>query len=77
MKNGDENKYRFVRQLGLLTTIPVVLLSGPVIGFLLGDYLDKRFSTSPWLMVFFVIIGFIASIRQTILIIIRAGQNNQ
>lgn len=77
VKNGDENKYRFVRQLGLLTTIPVVLLSGPVIGFFIGDYLDKRFGTSPWLMVFFVIIGFIASIRQTILIITRAGQNNQ
>ncbi len=76
MKNGEENKYRLLRQLGLLTTIPVVLLSGPAVGYLIGNYLDKRLGTGPWLMVFFLVIGFVASIRQTITIITRAGQNS-
>lgn len=77
MKNGEENKYRFARQLGLLTTIPLVLLSGPVIGFFIGDYLDKRFNTYPWLTFFFLMVGFIASIRQTIKIITMVGQNKE
>ena len=75
--NGEENKYRLFRHVGLLTTIPVVLLSGPVVGYLIGDYLDKRWGTEPWLMIFFLIIGFIASVRQTIAVITRAGSNSK
>jgi len=76
VNNGDENRYRFIRQLGMLTTIPFVLLSGPVIGFFIGDYIDKRFGTAPWFMVALVILGLIASARQTIQIINRAGKDN-
>ncbi len=75
MKNGDEERYRFARQIGLLTTIPALLLSGPAIGFFAGSYLDKRFGTAPWLMVFLVSFGFAASIRQAIAIITKAGKN--
>ena len=75
MKNGDEERYRFARQIGLLTTIPALLLSGPAIGYFAGSYLDKRFGTTPWLMVFFVAFWFAASIRQAIAIITKAGKN--
>ena len=75
VKNGDDKDYRYIRQVGLLTTIPVMLLSGPLIGFLIGNYIDKRFGTAPWFMVLFVCIGFVASIRQTIAIIKKASSN--
>ena len=75
VKNGDDKDYRYIRQVGLLTTIPVMLLSGPLIGFLIGNYIDKRFGTAPWFMVLFVCIGFVASIRQTIAIIKKASNN--
>jgi ATP synthase protein I len=75
VKNGNEKDYRYIRQVGLLTTIPVMLLSGPLIGFLIGNYIDKRFGTAPWFMVLFVCIGFVASIRQTIAIIKKASNN--
>ena len=75
--NGEENKYRLFRHVGLLSTIPVVLLSGPVIGYFIGIYLDKRWGTAPWLMIFFLIIGFIASVRQTIAVITKAGSNSK
>lgn len=75
VKNGDENKYRFIHQVGLLTMIPAMLLAGPVIGFLIGNYIDKRFETAPWFMVVFVGLGFVASVRQTIAIIKKAGNN--
>lgn len=73
VRDGEENRYRLLRQLGLLTTIPIVLLSGPVIGYFIGDYLDKQFGTAPYLMIFFLIMGSIASVRQTIAIISRGG----
>ena len=75
VKNGDDDKFRFVHQVGLLTMIPVMLLSGPLIGFLVGNYIDKRFGTAPWFMVLFVCLGFVASIRQTIAIIKKASNN--
>lgn len=75
VKNGNEKDYRYIRQVGLLTTIPLMLLSGPLIGFLIGNYIDKRFGTAPWFMVLFVCIGFVASIRQTIAIIKKASNN--
>lgn len=76
VKNGDEKNYRFVRQVGLLTTIPVMLLSGPLIGFLIGDYIDKRFGTTPWFMIVCLTLGIVASIRQTINIIRKAGKKD-
>ena len=75
VKNGNEKDYRFVHQVGLLTMIPLMLLSGPLIGFLIGNYIDKRFGTAPWFMVLFVCLGFVASIRQTIAIIKKASSN--
>lgn len=76
VKNGDDKNYRFVRQVGLLTTIPVMLLSGPLIGFLIGDYIDKRFGTTPWFMIVCLTLGIVASIRQTINIIRKAGKKD-
>lgn len=76
VKNGDEKNNRFVRQVGLLTTIPVMLLSGPLIGFLIGDYIDKRFGTTPWFMIVCLTLGIVASIRQTINIIRKAGKKD-
>ena len=60
------------RQLALLTTIPMTLLAGPVVGFFLGDFLDRRWGTPPWLMVFFSIVGGISSVRETLHLIQRA-----
>lgn len=76
VKNGDEKNNRFIRQVGLLTTIPVMLLSGPLIGFLIGDYIDKRYGTTPWFMAICLVLGFVASIRQTINIIRKAGKKD-
>lgn len=77
VKNGDDEKYRFARQIGLLTTIPGLLLAGPALGYFAGAYLDKRFGTAPWIMVLSVIVGFVASIRQAIAIITKAGHNKK
>lgn len=68
------NKGERIRQVALLGSIPMVLLAGPLIGFLLGNFLDQRMHTVPWLMIFFVILGGVASVRQTMKLIAIANE---
>ncbi len=56
--------YSQVKQLGILTTIPIILLVGPAIGFFLGSWLDRKAHSYPWFTIIFVFLGFIASGRE-------------
>ncbi len=66
-------KYEGFRQAALLTSIPMVLLAGPVIGYFIGDFLDRFFFTSPWLMGIMTVVGGFSGVRQTILLIKRVS----
>lgn len=57
------------RQAGLLSTIPFILALAPIVGFFLGQYLDTRFRTKPWLSLILLALGFVAGVRETIKII--------
>ncbi|MDC4228106.1 MAG: AtpZ/AtpI family protein [Candidatus Manganitrophus sp.] len=70
--DGPDPKYEGWRQLALLTSIPMILLFGPIVGYLIGNYLDQLFGTSPWLMVVFTAMGAISGVKQTITLIKRA-----
>lgn len=54
-----------MRQVALLTAIPALLVVGPIIGWWAGSYLDRKWSTDPWLMVVGIVLGFVASGRET------------
>ncbi|HEX9751564.1 MAG TPA: AtpZ/AtpI family protein [candidate division Zixibacteria bacterium] len=66
---------RWLRPIGLLTAIPFVLLVGPLIGYYLGDWLDRRYGTEPWLMVIFIVLGFTASGREVYKLIKSAARD--
>ncbi len=55
----------WLQQAGLLTSIPFVLLVGPIGGYYIGSLLDKKWSHDPWGMAICVIIGLAASGRVT------------
>lgn len=69
---GPDPKYEGWRQLALLTSIPMILLFGPIVGYLIGNFLDQLFGTSPWLMAVFTAMGAISGVKQTITLIKRA-----
>jgi len=48
------------RQLALATTIPVMMLAAPAVGYFVGKYLDKVFGTSEILTVVFLLLGVVA-----------------
>ncbi len=56
--------YSQVKQLGVLTTIPIILLVGPAIGFVLGGWIDQKVHKYPWFTLIFVTLGFVASGRE-------------
>jgi len=56
---------RLARQVGLLTAIPFILLAGPVLGYLVGSWLDRKLGTEPILLIVLLLVGLAASGRET------------
>lgn len=73
--NDDRNRYESLRQVGLLTTIPLLLLVSPVVGFFLGKLLDRWFHTR-FLAVVFLGLGLVAGVREVVQIIRRASSDS-
>ncbi|MCX6826534.1 MAG: AtpZ/AtpI family protein [candidate division Zixibacteria bacterium] len=65
------------RQIGLLTTIPILLAVGPLVGFFIGRWLDSKFGTEPYLMVLFLVFGFVASGREIYRLLKRTEEENE
>jgi hypothetical protein len=61
--------YKWIRIGGLLSFIPVVMATGPLGGYFLADYLEKKFGLPDFTSVICIIVGFVASTRETIKII--------
>jgi len=56
--------YSQLKQLGVLTTIPIILLVGPIIGFVIGGWIDRKAHIYPWFTIIFVALGFVAAGRE-------------
>lgn len=63
------------RTLGLGLSLLGLLVAGPVVGYLLGDFLDRKLGTS-WLTWVCLVLGFAAAGRQ-IYLITRRIQSEQ
>ncbi len=59
----------WLKQAGLLTAIPFVLLVGPALGYYLGTAVDHRWRHAPWGMTAGIVLGLLASGRVTIQLI--------
>ncbi len=62
MKKEKKEKKAFYQYL-TIGTIGLHLVSGIVVGTLIGYYLDKFFNTSPWLTIIFFFFGIAAGFR--------------
>ena len=63
----------WLKQAGLLTAIPFVLLVGPALSYVIGATADRRWpSVSPWGTVFGIAAGLAASARVTVQLIRQA-----
>jgi hypothetical protein len=61
--------YSMIRLAGLLSYVPLVLFTGPFLGYLAGNYLAKRFGLPAYVMLICIAMGFLSSIIEIIRII--------
>ncbi len=73
--SDEDEKYSTLRRASLLTAIPLILAIAPVIGFFIGDFLDKKLGTEPYLMIVFVVLGFIAGAREVYKLVKKAYED--
>jgi len=52
--------------------IPYLFVAYPIAGIIIGTWLDKKFHTSPWLLLVFLILGMVEAIREMMRIAKRA-----
>lgn len=69
----DDDQKKRLRQAAVFVTIPFVLAIPPIIGWFIGEWLDKLWGTAPYLMIFFILLGFAAGIREFLRILKRFG----
>jgi F0F1-type ATP synthase assembly protein I len=60
--------YSALRTAGLLLAIPTLIIVSPLVGFFLGNLLDRWLKTSPWFGIAGLVLGFAAGGRETYLI---------
>ncbi|MBI3909918.1 MAG: AtpZ/AtpI family protein [Armatimonadetes bacterium] len=70
----DPENRELLRQMGILSTVGVLMVVATGIGYLFGSWLDRQLGTSPWLMVVCTTMGVAAGfieLFRTVLRIIR------
>mgnify|MGYP003394798093 CR=1 FL=1 len=64
MAENGKAFYSQVKQIGALTAVPIILVVGPILGYFVGDWIDRKFQFYPWGTISFLILGFVASGRE-------------
>lgn len=62
-KNKQLLNSEFVRALAHFSHIGLTMAAAVLVGVLLGKYLDRLLGTSPWLLLFFSLLGAGAAIK--------------
>lgn len=68
---------KILRQVGLVTTIPMIFVAGPLVGYWIGQWIDGRFGIDPWGKVVVSLLGFVASLKQVVTIIQRSSKETE
>lgn len=71
-KNGKD--YRLLTQLGLASTVGILLVTATGIGYMFGRWLDTRLGTDPWMMLLFTLLGVAAGFYELFRVAIRLSR---
>ena len=75
-EDDDDKKRKAFQMMGTYATMPFILAVPPIMGWLIGSWLDKYFETTPVLMYAFLILGFAAGIREFYRIVKKYGNGD-
>lgn len=68
---------RSVRAIGSYTLIPMMLLVGPALGWLVGHWLEGRVGGAPWLGVGGIVFGLAAAVQQIVQMLKKNAEDNE
>jgi F0F1-type ATP synthase assembly protein I len=57
----NKNKDEVYRIFGLVGSFGFTTAGAIAVGYFIGSYLDKKFDTSPWCMLSFIMLGIVGS----------------
>ena len=65
----NKNTGQQARDIGTYTIIPMMMVAGPLVGYLLGKGIEKIFGGEPWPGVVGLLVGLVAAFRQIFLML--------
>jgi F0F1-type ATP synthase assembly protein I len=75
MNDKNDEKSEYLRQIGLLSAIPILMVVGPLVGFFIGSWIDNWAGTDPWFKAILIILGFVASGKEIYNIVRRVNKS--
>jgi ATP synthase protein I len=73
----DKEKYSGYRQVAIATTIPIILVVAPLLGYYLGVWVDKKLGTGKIFMIVGLALGFGAAAKEIYDMIKKGFDNNK
>ena len=67
----NQEKFDLLKQVAAASMVPFILVGGPLLGFFLGDWVDRRFLIAPYGKLVFMALGIGASVQEIVQIIRR------
>jgi len=64
-KKKVKSLWKMMQIGGLAFSIPFELAAGPFIGYFIGAYLRNKFGVHRYIMLIFILMGFIASVERS------------
>lgn len=71
----DKEKFQTYRQLAIATTIPVILVVAPLIGYYLGRWVDGKLGSGQLFMIIGLGLGFAAAGKEIYNLIKKSTKN--
>ncbi len=65
-----------LKQIGVFATIPFVMAIPPALGWIIGRFLDEHLGTKPFCLYLFIILGFVAGLKEVYRLIKRYGNSD-
>lgn len=59
----EEKDRRLLRLVGSLSTVGIAMVASTVIGYYIGQFLDRFFKTYPWCTIVFLLLGIAAGFK--------------
>ncbi len=72
-----EDFYKGVKTVGFVAFIPFMLAAGPLSGYFVGDFIQKKFNLSSQVVLLSVAVGFIAGVMEIIRILKIVARMNK